>query len=65
MNTKSLTAKIGSIEAQLEILRGFNSSKAQLIQQGGLRSLKGILKGKGDFSEEEIEKAKIKFREEL
>ncbi|MDI6794369.1 MAG: 16S rRNA (uracil(1498)-N(3))-methyltransferase [bacterium] len=65
MKAGNLAVKIGSIEAQLEVLKGLNRHKLQPVRQRGLRSLKGILRGEGRFSEEELEAAKIRSREEL
>ena len=63
MGGGSLTAKINSIEAQLEILKFSDKSSVSLKTKGGLRNLKGFLKGKANFSEADLEEAEIKFKE--
>ena len=64
MVNKHIATKFASIESQLEILKASVEKKKASFQKGkGLRGLKGILKGKDTFSEEEIEAVKAKFRE--
>lgn len=65
MKDGSLKAKINSIEAQLEILKFSDKEDVFSKKAGGLRNLKGVLKGKAIFSEADFEEAKIKFRERL
>ena len=65
MRADSLKAKINSIEAQLEILKFTDKMDIFPKKVGGLRNLKGVLKGKAIFSEADFEEAKIKFRENL
>lgn len=65
MRAGSLKAKINSIEAQLEILKFADKVDIFSKKVGGLRDLKGVLKGKANFSEGDFEEAKIKFREKL
>jgi hypothetical protein len=62
--TEHLDAKIKSIEAQLEVLRA-SVKKKPLKGKKGFKALKGILRGKVRFSEEEIKEAEIQFREAL
>jgi hypothetical protein len=57
-----LDAKIRSIEAQLKVLRA-SVKKKPTKGKKSFSDLKGILKGKATFSEEEIKKAKIQFRD--
>ena len=66
MVNKHITAKFASIESQLEILKASIEKKEVPFKKGkGLRDLKGFLKGKGSFTEEEIEAVKAKFRETI
>ncbi len=66
MVNKHIATKFASIESQLEILKASIDKKKVSLRKGkGLRGLKGILKGKGRFTEEEIEAVKVKFRETL
>ncbi len=65
MRGESITAKINSIEAQLEILKFSDKICISPRTEGGLRSLKGFLKGKTNFNEMDFEEAKIKFKEKL
>lgn len=65
MNSGKLEAKIASIEAQLKILKASKELKKAVSAKKGLRSLKGILKGKGKFDMKEIESIKVMFKEVL
>lgn len=66
MVNKHIAAKFASIEHQLEILKASIEKKKASFKKGkGLKELKGILKGKGTFSEKEIEAVKAKFRETI
>ena len=66
MANKHIAVKFASIESQLEILKASIKGKKTSSRKGkGLRGLKGILKGKSRFSEEEIESVKAKFRETI
>lgn len=63
MNSGKLEAKIASIEAQLKILKASKELKKAVPAKKGLRSLKGILKGKGKFDMKEIESTTIITRD--
>lgn len=65
MNSGKLEAKITSIEAQLKILKASKDFKKAIPAKKDLRSLKGVLKGKGKFDIKEIESIKIMFKENL
>lgn len=69
MNTGTLTSKILSLENELEILRlnikellAFNKKPKQTKN---FTSSYNMLKGKGNFSEQEIKDAQIKLHEQL
>ncbi len=65
MRSEKIEAKIASIEAQLKVLKASTEVKESVAKKTDLRSLKGILKGEGKFTIEEIESVKIMFKEEL
>lgn len=65
MSSEKIDAKIASIEAQLKVLKASKEVKKSVAKKKDLRSLKGILKGEGKFTIEEIESVKIMFKEEL
>lgn len=65
MSPENLAAKIGSIEAQLQVLKSSNRRRTTTRRGGGLRALKGALKGQGNFSDEELREARIEFRKGL
>lgn len=57
MKDKNVIAKIKSIEMQLVVLKGY---LRQEKKDGGLKSLKGIIKER--FSEEEIRALEFKYK---
>ncbi len=66
MVNKHIAAKFAVIESQIEILKASIKGKKASSRKGkGLRELKGILKGKNRFSEEEIEVVKAKYRKTI
>ncbi len=65
MSEKNLAIKIASIETQIELLKNTVEKKRKNDKILGLCSLKGILKGKGKFTEEEIEAVKAKYKNKI
>jgi uncharacterized protein YfkK (UPF0435 family) len=65
MKSKNVESKIASIKIQLKILKASKNIKSTNSREKDLRSLKGVLKGKGKFDIKEIESVKIRFKEEL
>jgi hypothetical protein len=64
MNERNLTIKISSIQTQLELLKN-TLKKKKKKKKFGLWSLKGILKGEGKFTEEEIETVEARFKNKI
>ena len=62
MDNTNIAAKIASIEAQLRIIKASDGIKKTKTKGKGLRSIKGILKHKGNFNIDEIESAKIRYK---
>jgi len=65
MSETSLKTQIAGIEAQLRVLMASQGAASGRKKPKGLRALKGALRGKGKFSPEEIQAAKIRFRDDL
>ncbi|GEM_PF-3803710 len=65
MNTQNIKSKIISIETQLKVLSSKKTYQKSDSKSGTLVDLKGCLKGKGNFSEKEIESSEITFSDEL
>lgn len=59
MNTSGIQSKIHSNEVQLKILQ--SGAKKKKNASTSLKALKGILQGKGNFSEKELEEADVKM----
>ncbi len=64
MGARNLAIKITSIETQLELLKN-TVGKKKKNKNLGLCFLKGILKGRGKFTEEEIQSVKAKFKNKI
>ena len=64
MGDGSLKTEIGGIEAQLRVLKASRGAGRKGGKTGGLRDLKGALRGKGEFSPEEIDAARARFRDD-
>ncbi|MEW6201336.1 MAG: hypothetical protein AB1546_05130 [bacterium] len=64
---KSITLKIESLKNQLEMLKHEieDAQRTRKKGDGGLRKLKGILKGKVNFSDEDFAAAEFTFRDKL
>jgi len=64
---KLLSLKVETLKDQLEMLKCEMEAerKSGKSRSGGLRELKGVLRGKGNFSEEDIASAKVSFSEAL
>ena len=58
-----IVTQIESIESQLEVLKGLvgRDSPHRKSSKSGLVQMKGILKHKGKFSQDEIESALIRY----
>ena len=56
-----ISLKIEALQNQLELLKSEieKSEKPDKKSAGGMKKLKGILKGKGNFSEDDINSARI------
>lgn len=65
MGARNLAIKITSIETQLELLKNSVGKKKRNNKSYGLCFLKGILKGRGKFTEEEIEAVRAKFKNKI
>jgi hypothetical protein len=65
MVERNLALKITSIETQLELLKNTLEKKGKNKKRPGLCYLEGILKGKGKFTEEEIEAVKARFKNKI
>lgn len=63
----NITLKIDSLRNQLDMLKSEIelSEKTKHKPNGGLKKLKGILKGKGDFSEKDFAAVRFSFPENL
>jgi hypothetical protein len=59
----SLASKIASLELQLKVLKGQVKKKKMTGKEEKFSDLYGILKGKGDFSYEDIKEAEIRLGE--
>jgi len=62
MNQNSLKTQIGGIEAQLRVLMASRRGAEKAEVSGGLRAVKGVLQGKGNFTNEELAAVKAKFK---
>ena len=64
MSDKEIAVKIANLEAQIQLVKSMarRKKKDNHGKKSGLRALKGILKGKAHFTEEEIEAAKVRFK---
>ncbi len=62
INTSGIHSKIHSIEVQLRILQS-KVKKTKKKSNANLKALKGVLRGKGSFSEKELKEVEIKVSE--
>jgi len=62
MSDGSLKTEIGGIEAQLRVLKASRAGRKKGRQADGLRALKGALGGNGQFTPEEIDAARARFK---
>ena len=60
-----ISLKIEALQNQLELLKSEieKSEKTDKKSSGSMKKLKGILKGKGNFSEEDFESVKISYKD--
>jgi len=65
MSEGSLKTQIVGIEAQLRVLMASRGAASGRKKPKGLRALEGALRGKGKFTPEEIQRAKLQSRDDL
>jgi hypothetical protein len=64
MSDGSLKTEIGGIEAQLRVLKASRAGRKEGHEADGLRALKGALRGQGQFTPEETDAARARFKDD-